>query len=135
MIKISLIGPSRSVSYPRHSIDKFLIPCIMEYVNFTFSVCCFRCQSYLCSCCFSDMRHVDRRFPASPKSLGGSFEGDSDVEWMRASDIVKAEALKERAAQQQQQPRLGAEAAEAAGAADSPRVVEHLFEDRIEPGE
>ena len=83
------------------------------------------------------LRHAPRRSALSgvaqePRRI---LEGDSDVEWVRASDIVKAEALKERAAQQQQQPRLGAEAAEAAGAADSPRVVEHLFEDRIEPGE
>ena len=127
-------------------MEKFLIPCIMEYVFVVFSLCCFNCCSASCGWLCGDMRFTDRWFKAAPRSLGGEFEKDADVEWIRASDIVKAEALKER--------RHAAAAAAAADAAEGGeaskndkqekggeedvegrKIVEHLFENSIEPSD
>ena len=75
------------------------------------------------------MRHKDRYFPPAPKSLGGKFEKDKEVKWLRASEIVKAMAVADNATTNALVVGSGHDQTKEADA------VEHLFNKGIEPSD
>jgi len=70
-----------------YSIEKFLLPCLGEYVGSALSLCCFQLSSTLCKCC-GELRFTDKEFPPVGASVGGDFAADPEVEWFRVSEIV-----------------------------------------------
>ena len=80
-------SPVNVFSRFRYSIEKFLLPCLGEYVGSALSLCCFQLSSTLCKCC-GELRFTDKEFPPVGASVGGDFAADPEVEWFRVSEIV-----------------------------------------------
>lgn len=68
------------------------------------------------------MRFTDSDFQAGPKSIGGEWEGDGDVEWIRCGDLISKDGVIKK------QDSIDSGSGPAKGRA-------HLFENGIQPSD
>mmetsp|Transcript_64560 Transcript_64560/g.179152 ORF Transcript_64560/g.179152 Transcript_64560/m.179152 type:complete len:338 (-) Transcript_64560:1150-2163(-) len=70
------------------SIEIYVVPCLWEYMGGAISKGFYAFLSLCCKCVFKEARFRDTRFPPNVTSIGGDKFKSSDVEWIRAPNLV-----------------------------------------------